>query len=82
MIHDHNIPIIMSVEASMIVVYIQNGIPHKILNNMTSEESFTEVKPEVGHFRIFGCPVYFHVPKEKRTKLDPSCRKGTFVGYN
>ena len=23
-----------------------------------------------------------HVPKEKRTKLDPSGRKGTFVGYN
>jgi hypothetical protein len=40
------------------------------------------VKPEVGHFRIFGCPVYIHVPKEKRTKLDPSGRKGTFVGYN
>jgi hypothetical protein len=40
------------------------------------------VKPEVGHFRIFGCPVYIHVPKEKRTKLDPSGRKGTFVGYS
>jgi hypothetical protein len=39
------------------------------------------VKPEVRHFRIFGCPVYIHVPKEKRTKLDPSCKKGTFVGY-
>jgi hypothetical protein len=40
------------------------------------------VKPEVGHFRIFGCPIYIHVPKEKRTKLDPSGRKCTFVGYN
>ena len=40
------------------------------------------MKHEVGHFRIFGCPIYFHVPKEKRTKLDPSGRKGTFVGYN
>jgi hypothetical protein len=30
----------------------------------------------------FGCLVYIHVPKEKRTKLDPSRRKGTFVGYN
>jgi hypothetical protein len=40
------------------------------------------VKPEVGHFRIFGCPIYIHVPKEKRTKLDPSGRKHTFVGYN
>jgi hypothetical protein len=40
------------------------------------------VKPEVEHFRIFGCPVYIHVPKDKRTKLDPSGRNGTFVGYN
>jgi hypothetical protein len=40
------------------------------------------VKLEVGHFRIFGCPVYIHAPKEKRTKLDPLGRKGTFVGYS
>jgi hypothetical protein len=40
------------------------------------------VKHEVGHLGIFGCPVYIHVPKEKRTKLDPSSRKGTFVGYS
>jgi hypothetical protein len=41
------------------------------------------VKPEVGHFRIFGCPVCIHVPKKKkRTKLDPSRRMGTSMGYN
>jgi hypothetical protein len=40
------------------------------------------VKPEIGHLRIFGCPVYFHVPKEKRSKIEPSGRKSTFVGYN
>jgi hypothetical protein len=49
--------------------------------NMTLKESFNGEKPEVGHFRIFGCPIYFHVPKEKRTKLDPSGKKGTFLGY-
>jgi hypothetical protein len=47
-----------------------------------SRRSLPGVKPEIGHFRIFGCPVYFHVPKEKRSKLDPSGRKGTFVGYS
>ena len=26
--------------------------------------------------------MYVHVPKEKRTKLDPFGRKGIFVGYN
>jgi hypothetical protein len=66
----------------MTKVYVQNKSPHQILKNMTPEEAFIGVKPEVGHFRIFGCPVYFHVPKEKRSKLDPSGRKGTFVGYN
>jgi hypothetical protein len=49
---------------------------------MTPEEAFTKVKPEVGYLRIFGCHVYIHAPKEKRTKLDPSGRKGTFVGYS
>jgi hypothetical protein len=73
---------ILWAEASMTTVYVQNRSPHKILKNMTPEEAFTGVKPEVGHFRIFGCPVYIHVPKEKRTKLDPSGRKGTFVGYS
>jgi hypothetical protein len=62
---------IMWVEASMTTMYVQNKSPHQILKNMTPEEAFTGVKPEVGHFKIFGCPVYFHIPKEKRTKLDP-----------
>ena len=39
-------------------------------------------KPEVRHLRIFGFLVYIHIPKEKRTKLDPSGRKGIFVGYS
>jgi hypothetical protein len=73
---------ILWAEASMKTMYVQNKSAHQILKNMTLGEAFTGVKPEVGHFRIFGCPVYFHVPKEKRTKLDPSGRKGTFVGYN
>jgi hypothetical protein len=82
MIHDQSLPMFLWAEASMTAVYVQNRSPHKILRNMTPEEAFTGVKPEVGHFRIFGCPVYIHVPKEKRTKLDPSGRKGTFVGYS
>jgi hypothetical protein len=52
------------------------------LRNMTLEEAFTGVKPEVRHFTIFGCPICIHVPKDKRTKLDPSGRKSTFMEYN
>jgi hypothetical protein len=25
--------------------------------------------------------IYIHIPKEKRTKLEPSGKKGTFMGY-
>jgi hypothetical protein len=42
---------------------------------------FTGKKPEVSHLKIFGCPVFIHIPKEKRNKVDPSGKKGIFVGY-
>jgi hypothetical protein len=82
MIHDHSLPMTLSAEACMTAVYVQNRSPHQIFKNITPEEAFTLVKLEIRHFKIFGCPVYFHVLKEKRSKLDPSGRKGAFVGYN
>ena len=39
-------------------------------------------RPEVSHLRIFDCPMYIHIPREKRTKLDPSGKKGIFMGYS
>jgi hypothetical protein len=42
---------------------------------------FTRNKLEVSHLKIFGYPVFIHIPKEKRNKLDPSGKKGIFVGY-
>jgi hypothetical protein len=73
---------ILWAKACMTTIYVQNKSPHQILKNITPEEAFTREKAEIGHFRIFGCPVYFHVPKEKRSKLDPSGIKGTFLGYS
>jgi hypothetical protein len=52
------------------------------LEDKTPDEAFTGVRPEIGHLRIFCCPVYIHVPKEKRTKLEPSRINDMFVGYN
>ena len=43
---------------------------------------FTKEKLEVSHLNIFGCLVYIHIPKDKRSKLDPSGKKGLFVGYS
>ena len=70
MIHDQSLPMFLWAEASRTVVYVQNRCPHKVVKNMTSEDAFTGVKTEVVLLRIFGCPLYIHVPKEKRTKLE------------
>jgi hypothetical protein len=80
LIHDQSLPMTLWVEACMTQIYIQKQSPHQILKNINPKESFTKVKPDIKHFKIFGYPVYLHVPKEKRSKLEPSGRKGTFVG--
>ena len=69
-------------EAARTVVYVQNRTPHRVLMNKTPEEVFSSKKLEVIHLRIFGYPVCIHIPKEKRTKLNPSGNKGIFVGYS
>jgi transposase InsO family protein len=47
----------------------------------TPYELFFGKRPDVSRLRVFGCPVYVHVPKEKRHKLQPPAEKGFFVGY-
>jgi hypothetical protein len=42
---------------------------------------FSRRKPEVIHLKIFCYPIFIHIPKEKGNKIDPSGKKGIFVGY-
>ena len=76
------INIFLWAEATMTVVYVQNRLPHSALGLKTLEEMFTGKKLEVSHLKIFGCPVFIHIPKEKRNKLEPFGKKGIFVGYS
>jgi hypothetical protein len=71
MLHDQNLPKFLWAKACNTAVYLQNKIPHKVLGNVTSEEAFTERKPDISHLRIFGCVSYCHIPAKKRTKLNP-----------
>jgi hypothetical protein len=82
MIHDLDLPMCLWAEACLTTVYILNRCPHKVLKDKTPKEAFTGEKPQVAHLHVFGCPVYIHIPDEKRTKLEPSSLKGIFVGYN
>jgi hypothetical protein len=81
MIHDQDLPMCLWEEATMAVVYVQNRLSHSALGLNPPEEMFTGKKPEVSHLKIFRYPVFIHIPKEKRNKLEPSGKKGIFVGY-
>ena len=82
MLHYQYLPMHLWAEASRTTVYVQNHTPHRVLEKKTPEEVFFSKKPEVIHLKIFDCPVYTHISKEKRMKLDPSGKKGIFVGYS
>jgi hypothetical protein len=51
------------------------------LGSRPQKRMFTRKKPEVRHLKIFGCPVFIHIPKEKTNKMEPSGKKRIFVGY-
>lgn len=82
MLHDQGLLKFLWGEAANTTVYVQNRCPHQPLDFKTPEEVFTSKKLDVSHFRNFRCPIYFHVLKEQRNKLDASGKKGTFVGYS
>ena len=82
MMCDQDLPTSLWAEAAGTAIYVQNRCHHAILDQKTPEEVFSGVKPDGGHLRIFGCTVYVHVPKEKRTKMEPSGKKGIFIGYS
>ena len=69
MLHDQKFPKFLWGEATNTFLCVQNRVPHQELDNKTPEEVFTGVKLVVGHLCIFGCPIYFHVLKDKRNKL-------------
>jgi hypothetical protein len=81
MIHDQDLPMHLWEEATRTTMYVQNILSHSALGFKNPKEMFSRKKPKVSHLKIFGCPVFVHIPKEKRTKLDPSGKKGIFVGY-
>jgi transposase InsO family protein len=72
MIHDQDLPMYLWAEATKTTIYVQNRLSHSALGFKTPKEMFTGKKPEVSHLKIFGCLVFVHIPKEKRTNLDPS----------
>jgi hypothetical protein len=61
--------------------YIVIHTPTKTLKNITLEEAWTKIKPDVSHFHVFRSIAWAHIPDEKRKALQPKSEKCIFVGY-
>ncbi len=82
MLNEKNLSNYFWAKAVATTVYIMNRTPTTTVHGMTPEEKFTSKKPDVSHFRVFGCITYMHVPNEKISKLDPKVEKCIFIGYS
>lgn len=82
MIFDANLDLNFWAEAVNTAVYLINLSPTKVLKNVTPNEAWSGIKPNVKHLRIFGCKAMAHIPKERRRKWDPKSEEFIFVGYS
>lgn len=71
----------MWAEAMVTANYVRNRSPLKSSENKTPWERFFQKKPDVSHMRVFGATAYVQVPQKHRQKLDPTSKKGIFIGY-
>jgi hypothetical protein len=62
--------------------YIVNHTPTKALKNITPEEAWNKIKPNVSHFYVFGNIAWAHIPDEKRKAMQTKFEKCKFVGYS
>ena len=70
-------------EAISTASYVRNRLPTTALKEReTPYERWYGRKPDVSHFRVFGCMAYAHVPDCERRKLDTKSKKMRFVGYS
>ncbi|MCO5555990.1 hypothetical protein L7F22_009534 [Adiantum nelumboides] len=78
---ENNMPPCYWAEATFTFVYTMNRTPTAAVHDMTPEEKFIGKKPNVSHFKVFGCIAYVHVPDELRITLEPKAEKCVFIGY-
>ena len=81
MISDSGLPKSFWAEAISTANYVINRSPSAAIKSKTPYEMLNNVKPNVEHFKIFGCESFVHIPKDERSKLDSKSKKCIFLGY-
>jgi hypothetical protein len=68
-------------EALYTIVHVLNLTPTVALNNEVSEKIWFGKNVKYDHLRVFGCKVFFLIPKDERSKLDAKSKQYIFIGY-
>jgi hypothetical protein len=66
--------------AMQCAAYMKNRTVSSV-NNITPFELWFKRKPGISNLKVFGCPVFIHVPDEKRKKLNPKAVEAMMDGY-
>jgi hypothetical protein len=81
MLHAKSLPQRLWAEALNCATYIQNRSPHRSFKDKTPYKTWSGLKLEVTHFRIFGSHAWAWIPSKKRKALDPQSIECICFGY-
>lgn len=62
--------------------HVLNRSPTVAVKDKTPEEAWSDRKPDVGYFKVFGCIGHVHIPDQRRTKLDDKSIKCVLLGFS
>lgn len=66
MLHAKNLPKTLWGTAINTACYIRNRCPTSFLENKTPYEAWTNEKPDISHFKVFGSEAWVHIEKDNR----------------
>jgi hypothetical protein len=81
MLHARSLAPKLWVEALNCANHTQNKSPHRFVKDQTPFEAWSDSKPKVNHFHIFGSHAWARVPSEKRKALDSQSTACIFARY-
>ena len=80
MLYHAQMPVRFWAEALMTATYVYNNMIREAAGK-TPWTMFSGRRSSIRHCRVWGCEAWKHVPKEKRSKLDPKAIRCVLVGY-
>lgn len=80
MLQEAELPKKFWAEATAYAVFVLNRSGTSSQKDKTPYELWSEKKPKIRKFRVFGSTVFTKVPDQLRQKWDPKAKRGVFVG--